>query len=75
MNRVHDDQGTTETKNSSEEYTVYNVGRYSNDPVYIQMLNNSKRVSMKLDTGAEVSIITEKSRKQIFPEQNYDPEI
>ena len=40
MNRVHSDQGTTETESSSEEYTVHNVGRHSNDPVYVQILLN-----------------------------------
>ena len=43
MNRVHDDQETTETETISEEYTVHNVGRYSNDLVYIQMLIDGKR--------------------------------
>ena len=43
MNRVHDDQETTETESTSEEYTVHDVGRYSNDLVYVQMLINGKR--------------------------------
>ena len=67
MNRVHNDQGTTETEGSNEEFTVHNVGRYSNDPVYFHMLINGIRVSMELDTGAEVSIILEKTREEIFP--------
>ena len=45
MNRVQDDQETTETESSSEEYTVHNGGRYSNDPVYIQMLVDRKRLA------------------------------
>ena len=67
MNRLHDHQGTTETEGSSEEYKVHNVGRYANDPVYVHMLINGKRVSMELDTGAEVSITSEKTREEIFP--------
>ena len=67
MNRVQDDQGATETESSREEYKVHNVGRYSNDPVYIHMLINGKKLSMELDTGAEVSIISEKTREEIFP--------
>ena len=67
MNRVHDDQRTTETESSNEEYSkVHKVGRYSNDPVYVHMLINRKKLSMELDTGAEVSIISEKTRKDIF---------
>ena len=33
-------------------------GRYSHDPVYGHMLINGKRLSMDLDTGAEVSIMS-----------------
>ena len=33
------------------------------------MLTNGKRLSMELDTEAEVSIISEKARKEIFPEE------
>ena len=38
MNRANGHQETTETESSIEEYTVHNVGRYSNDPVCVQML-------------------------------------
>ena len=65
MNRVHSDQETIETETSSEDYTVHNVGRYSKDPVYIQMLIKGKQLSMEMDTGAEVSIISEKTTEEI----------
>ena len=65
MNRVHDNQGTTETGSSSEESRVHNVGRHSIDPVYIKTLINGKRLSMEFGTGAEVSIISEKTREEI----------
>ena len=64
MNRVHADQETAKTKSSSEEYTV---GRYSNDLVYVRTLINGKRLGMKVDTGAEVSIISDKTREEMFP--------
>ena len=73
MNRVHDNLGTTETESSSEEYKVHNVGRYCNDPVHIHVLINGKRLSMELDTGVEVSIISEKTREEIFPEEKLRP--
>ena len=31
MNRVHDDQGSTDMESSSEKYKVHCIGRYSND--------------------------------------------
>ena len=73
MNRVHDNLETTETESSSEEYTVHNVRRYSNDPVYVQMLINGKWLSMDMDTGAEVSIISDRTREEIFPEEKLQP--
>ena len=37
------------------------------------MLTNGKRLSVEVDTGAEVSIISEKSREEIFPEEKLQP--
>ena len=73
MKRVHDDQETPETASSSEESKVHNIGRYSNDPVYVKMLINRKRLSTELDTGAEVSIISEKTTEETFPEKKLRP--
>ena len=42
---------------SQIEYKVHKVARYSNDSVYVHMLINREKLSMELDTGAEVSII------------------
>ena len=58
---------------SRREYKVHDVGRHSNDSVYVKMLINGKRLSMELDTGAEVSIISEETRKENFQKRNYDP--
>ena len=46
---------------SQVEYEVHDVGTYSSDPVYVHMLINWKKLSIELDTGAEVSIISEKT--------------
>ena len=73
MNRVHGDLETTETEGSSEEYAVNKFGRYPNDPIYVQMLINDKRLSMEVATGAEVSIILEKTREEIFPDEKLRP--
>ena len=66
MIRVPDDQGTSETESCSEESKVHNNGKYSSDSVYVNMLINGKKLSMELDTGAEVSIISEKTKKEIY---------
>ena len=67
MNRVHGYQETTKTESSSEEYTFDNVGRCSNDRVYVQMLIKNKQLSMEVDTGVEVSIVSEETREEILP--------
>ena len=41
--------------------------------VYVQMLINGKRLSMEVDTGAEVSIILAKTREEIFSEEKLRP--
>ena len=48
-------------------------GRYSNDAVYVHMLIKGKKLSMELDTGAEVSLISEKTREEIFSGQKLQP--
>ena len=58
---------------SQMEYKFHDVGRYSFDPVYVRMLIIGKRLSMELDTGTEVSIISEKTREETFPEEKLRP--
>ena len=58
---------------SQMEYHVHDIGRYSSDPVYVHMLINGKKLRMELDTGAEVSIISEKTREETFPEEKLRP--
>ena len=48
-------------------------GRYSNDLVHIHTLINGKRLRMELDTGAEVYIISKKTREEIFPGEKLRP--
>ena len=73
INKVNYDQATTETESSREEYTVHNVGRYSDDSVYVHKLINGKTLRMELDTWEEVSINFERTREEIFPEEKIRP--
>ena len=58
---------------SQMDYKVHDAGRYSSDPVYVHMLIIGKKLSVELDTGAKVSIISEKTRKEIFPGEELRP--
>ena len=58
---------------SKMKYKVHDVERYSNDPFYVHTLINGKRLSMELNTGAEVSITSEETSKEKFPEEELLP--
>ena len=71
MNRVQGDQGTLKSDSSgSDEYAFHKVGNRSNDPVNVQVLVDGKQLNTEVDTGAALSIISKKTRKVVFPNEN-----
>ena len=65
-NRVQDDE---DSGSSSEEYLLHKVGNCSTDPVNVYVQINGKPLKMEVDTGATLSIISEETRKAMFPEE------
>ena len=51
----------------------HNVGNDSVDPVYAQVQINGKPLTMELNTGAALSIISDETRKAVFPEVKLRP--
>ena len=51
-----------------EEFHLFNVGTRSSEPITIEVSANGKPLRMEIDTGAALSIISEKTRKDIFPD-------
>ena len=59
--------GTEES--SSDEYTLHKVGEHASDPVEVQVLVNGKQLDMEVDTSAALSIMSESTRKSVFPHE------
>ena len=69
-NRVQDE---AENDSSSDEYLFHQVGNRSVDPANLQVQINDKRLTMEVDTGAALPIISEKTRKAVFPDKKLRP--
>ena len=64
-NWVHRDSQDSED-DSDQDLPLYQVSNKSSHPITID-LEIKKKLTMEIDTGAAVSIISEKTRKKIFP--------
>ena len=53
---------------SDTELPIYAIGESSSRPLRTDVLVNGKRLSMEIDTGAAVSIISEHQKKLHFPD-------
>ena len=52
---------------------VHYMEKRSTEPVQVQMMINGKRLDMEVDTGAALSLISESTRKAIFPKEKLRP--
>ena len=58
------------TSSESEElglYQIHQVKKGSTPPVRVEVRVNSKPLKMEVDTGAAVSIISQKTWQEVFP--------
>ena len=62
---VSDDAGEV----LSEEYSLFNVRSEPETPLKVRMGINKQQVEMEVDTGASLSILSEKTFRQFWPEQ------
>ena len=62
-----------EESSSSDEYVFHQVRNRSADPANIQVQINNKQLTMEVDTGAALSIISKKTRKAVFPDEKLRP--
>ena len=56
---------------SSDEYPIFKLGECSSKPLEVPPIINGKRLTMELGTGAAVSIISEATRKELFPKRSF----
>ena len=57
-----DDQGS-----SGEELGLFHVGGKTSSPICVELLLDGQQVTMELDTGAAVSIMSEEQCRRLFP--------
>ena len=65
-NWVHRDSQDSKD-GSDQDLPLYQVSNKSLHPITVDLEINKKKLTMEIDTGAAVSIISEKTRKKIFP--------
>ena len=53
---------------SIDEYFLHKLGEKSS-PITVSLVANGKPLKMEVDTGADISIISEETRKVLFPDQ------
>ena len=59
----------TEEDSSGDEYYLHKLGEKSSHPIKVSLLANGQSLEMEVDTGADISIISEDTRKTLFPAQ------
>ena len=60
---------TPQEDSSSDEYFLHNLGEKSSHPIMVSILANGTPLEMEVDTGADISIISDETRKALFPTQ------
>ena len=59
----------TEEDSSSDEYFLHKLGVKSSHPIEVSLLASGQSLEMKVNTGADISIISQETRKTLFPTQ------
>ena len=52
---------------------MYTVGERAVNPIKVDVLVNNRSLTMELDTGAAVSVISDTTRKVVFPSDKLLP--
>ena len=62
-----------ESTSDSEELRLFTVGAKSSTPIAVELTVNGARITMEVDTGAAVSLISEQTLKAIAPNATLQP--
>ncbi len=65
------DQSSEES--SEEDFKIHNMSKRSPDPIIVQLQLNGKSLDMEVDTGAALSVISETTRLEVFPNDTLHP--
>ena len=66
---IHEPSASDTDASSGEEYHLHNLEERSSTPINVQVLVNGQQLTMELDTGAAIFIISEETRKPCFADQ------
>ena len=69
--QIQTGEQSTNRESSSDEYPIFKLDERSSNPIAVPLLVNGKQLTMELDTGAAVSIISEATRKELFPNEKF----
>lgn len=61
------------TPNSPDEYLLNNLTEQGSRPLKVQLIINGREVKMEVDTGAAVSLVSEKTFHQLWPNGRLQP--
>lgn len=65
---VGPDSGSESTDESTDEMALYTIRAKSTPPIMITLQLNQQNTVMELDTGAAMSLISETTKQELFPE-------
>ena len=54
---------------SGDEYFLHKVGERSSAPIEVDVTANGRKLTMEVDTGAALSIISQATKELLFPER------
>ena len=60
-------------ESSDEDFKIHTLGKRSPDPIVVQLQLNGKVLDMEVDTGAALSVISESTRREVFPNDTLLP--
>ena len=65
--QVHTDETVADSDTSSNEFRLFKLQEPTSHPISIQVRINNEELLMEVDTGAAVSIISDSTRRKLFP--------
>ena len=71
--RAHAHQLTSADPGLEEDQTLYHLEQHKVSPIKVNVQVNGMPVSMELDTGAAVSVMSQQQQKELFPTAQLQP--
>ena len=70
---LDEQQSLDDVGNSDDDFHLYQLSKFSAEPIMATILVNSKKMDMEVDTGAALSVIPEATRQAMFPDDTLHP--